>query len=120
MDRFIKITNVGQNEKVDKALSRYTKMNNYVAHIESKGLVETCRYGDIKRSQLWQKMKEIADYYEMQGPYEGSANKYRYFPPNEFDEMFMKFILATKISDKIKVCVQKMPKYGTYKEFKKR
>lgn len=119
MDRFNKATNVGQNDKVDQALSRYTRMNNYVLSIESKGLNETCRYGDIKRSQVWRKMKEIAEWYENQGQYEGSANKHRYFPPNEFEEMFMKFILVTKISDKFKICVQKMPKYGTYEDFKK-
>lgn len=119
MDRFDKETNVGQDKKVDQALSRYTRMNNYVNYMESKGLNETCRYGDIKRSQVWQKMKEIAEEYEQQGPYEGSSNRNRYFPPTEFDELFMKFILITKISDKFKVCVKSMPKYGTYEEFKK-
>lgn len=113
-------TNVGQDEKVDKSLVKYTKMSNYVIALESKGLNETCKYGDITRRQVWEKMKDTADEYEKRGSFEGSSNKNRFYPPNEFDEIFMKFIIITKISDKFKQCIKTMPKYGTFEDFKQK
>lgn len=91
-------------------------MTNYISSFEKKGPKITCRYGYVALNELWPKLKEVSTKYDNNG----IPEKERFYPPNEFEDMFMRFILINKISDSFHVCIERMPKYGTYEEFKKK
>ena len=91
-------------------------MTNYISSFEKHGQKKTCRYGYVVLNELWPKLKEVVAQYDNQSV----SEKEGFYPPNEFEDMFMRFILINKISDSFRLCIEKMPKYGTYEEFKKK
>lgn len=115
-DKFMNDIDSKNDEKINSSLKRYTIMTNYISKFEKKGPEKTCRYGYVSITDLWPKLKEVSLKYDNNG----IPDKERFYPPNEFDDLFMRFILINKISDSFRVCIERMPRYGTYEDFKKK
>lgn len=115
-DKYMNDIDSKNDPKLSSALKKYTIMTNYISSFEKHGQKKICRYGYVALNELWPKLKEVVAQYDNQSV----SEKERFYPPNEFEDMFMRFILINKISDSFRLCIEKMPKYGTYEEFKKK